>query len=642
MAGVVGSDVVTGIVSGATGPLLQPVIRRFELHLDRRRKVARKVPGLILGNDTHDCHNLHVWVPSAKVIISQESWLKEELRDKDIRLDSIAPVLIRYEYWSQRDATKFRSRNVSVLGVDRPFKRLGIILWGIQKGVLGTNNWEGSSRRMPGLVDPQLEMHDCDCVDTWKLASKSIIQAEPWLTPCLETSDSYVNLKDLAPVLRKWGYWGREDVQKFRDSQVRLVGAEDATTRLAVVLWGIAQWILRAGRDDDCDHMMGGTMDVRHLSSFGANEPQEGLPISMSKVELKLELTVQFRPCFRVVLPQRTIRDLGRLLYDRRGSFEVAVEPRWPPHWLQGLDSSFAHKFLSTRGLNQVIERFLTAAICFGSDRRYKRPVRPFDFLAKRLYSKRRRPLNMKIHDRTPIKRRSLTHRSTGHGKIFYHFPSRMPLQCLKFVEAYRSMGYPIESAHLDVGKLRVVRYGVLCIFLGEVTEKDVERCMNKLMSTRLPNAVHLCGWNSTTWKPDGNKGPFQVDIATCEEDSLRNFATKLAYYCTPVGYTPVGDEGNLRDDQPSNFQTLEEDVQTRIHVQEAHEADPSASETLSDSTMVTDQSAWSSGSHTKRARQQPNPRHTWAANSDLFNIGVDVERYLLAQRSQSGIGLDR
>ena len=283
-------------------------------------------------------------------------------------------------------------------------------------------------------------------------------------------------------------------------------------------------------------------------SAFGEHEPYDGLPVSVSTVVVNMELEVLCHPRLRIFVPERTIRDLGRFMYDPRGCFriEVAVAMRmytplgevrsWPelPEPVQDWFDTFRLSMILWNADWMVFDR-----ICYGNDDRYREPVRKAFWDESGVVGRTRSNLFFRRVNERPLLPILASRRNMGSGRILLNRNLRLSAKCGEFIKACQFLGFPVESADLDFGLFWLVSDAWCHIYLGhfgDLTHRDLPRYYQKLVeSGNVRRYVGFWCWNETTELSNDPQGRYFVWNKGSEELALEFFASFIPQRCTRV-----------------------------------------------------------------------------------------------------------
>ena len=519
------AEVGAAVAGGAVAPFLQPIVRWFDMHANRRRQVDRLAPALVYKKTTHICHELDRWLPSSRAILREDGWLKEHFWQKEVSLDDISPALIHHNIWTHQDAQKFEGRKVSVLGPNSTKQRLALIVWGIRGGVLCPDDDDDEDRSKPAIIDSRHEIHECDGLEPFVVQSEAILEAERWVASAMKTRQ--VKLAEVAPVLRKYHYCKPEDLGKICLDTVLVVGVKDAVHRLALILWGATQGILLGADGLNATRATDGAIDLRSqvhicgwpdgeeamrdpLGTYSTSSPDPGIPISATKIILGMTIDVRTRPTPTLLISERVFRDLGALMHDRRGAFEIQVQCSLSRS-LSEIAGVLAADVLDAGrsfelGLLDKIERLVHTEICFRTGH-YKRPVRPSDWSSTRELVSGFPLDNQMWFDRRPdgAAVRFLTRRpKLDLSRVSVNINAELPSEIRWTVEVCKLLGCPVQYVHHEFGLVWISDPGYERVILGNAELADAKRCVDIWSSSDSSGRndsgdrfLSLWGWHS-------------------------------------------------------------------------------------------------------------------------------------------------
>ena len=373
------------------------------------------------------------------------------------------------------------------------------------------NRRQQVARRAPGLVLNYIT-YNCIHVDEWVAEADEILRSDGWLKQ--EFWDREVHLRRIGSALVAHGYWRQSDAWHFERMSIEVLGPESTRKRLAIVLWAAREGILRkpgtaatdsstaAGSRAQQAH---GAIDARpqvHLDGnsdsaeawrarteqFSAPSPEAGIPISVNKIILGIIVDIRTTQTPTLMISERVFRDLGTLMHDRRGAYEIEVQCSLS-HTLGNLVEDVNTKVLDgDRGFEVAlldnVETAVHGRICFAADRHYKRPVRPSDW-----------PYGRELGSCFLLENQFWFHeRRDGHvlrfwdprkelGKVLVNDNAKIPSEVRRVVEAHKLLGCPVQHEELEFGLVRVALPSNDRVILGNVDLVDARRCLDKLTS---------------------------------------------------------------------------------------------------------------------------------------------------------------
>ena len=512
--------IITAIINGLTAPLTTPFVRRGEAWFRLRANVTRPIPAVVCpAKKRHECPQYVNFLPASKDLLAREPWLKPQLKDVKIPMEYLSGILRDEQIWQAVDADWYEDRAVLVLGAQKASHRLAVILGVISGGALKKRCCQQATIDDAGGNSDRQDLPSA--TDDSRVTSRSHHLAES----SDESNDRADGAIDTRPMARQDPF-GRG-----------------------------TRW-----------------QDAR--GAFGENEPYDGLPVAVSKVVFNLEIELLCQPSLRACLDGRQIRDLGRLMHDTRGSFEIHVV--WAPHMhtprgeVRSHDElpRFVRDWCDSFSLSRILwnaDDSVFHRICYGSDDRYRHPVRPAwwdDYGAlgrtrsERFRELEQRPLGwewgLDFVSRSD---------NRGSGRVMLNRNKQLSPLCQEFIEAWRYLGLHVESADLDFGILWLVaddRCHVHLGHFGEVTDRDLAHYYEKLMeSGNVRRFLTFYGWPETKELSDDPQRRYFVWTDRSERWALRNFALHIPWYCTPVyirGRSPRGFRGLGAHSSPVPF----------------------------------------------------------------------------------------
>ena len=601
----------SGVLGGVTGPIVERAQRTFRLRRQLKRPTAGVIcprgqvqdcPGFdqyisasrsLLADEpwlaSHFESDEVILEPIVAVLVRYHMWIEREAewyRHKKIWLFGPCKphhrlALLLWAIWAKvlhtdccaQTSTSGAGRGS---GSQQPTQSSGVSTTPPVPAVPTDTFGRSVARTQPALVDHTNTLHNCDDIETFVGPSGVILEREQWVAPALQSQQ--VSLRILTPILQHYGYWQPCDRQAFQEGHVQVLGETECKRRLAVLLWTIHEGILRDRPDSasedsfvtclshpvvDSDDGEDGAIDMRPSvehhsfgrrtdwrgarSAFGECEPCEGLPVVISTMVVNLVMEIQCEPSLRVCLDGRRIRDLGRLMFDPRGSFDIQVVFAWRMYTPLGEVRSLDELPPPVRDCFQLYDLLKLCAdaddlvfhrICNGSDGRYRRPVRPAEWddsgVAPTGLRGTQRPFNWGTKS-------EWVHRRVDTRPMRMLMNRNQPLspKCREFYKAWRFLGVPIEPADLAFGIFWVVTDSACKVYLGhfgEVTQTDLDQYYQKLVeSGNARKDVEFYGWYATKELSHDPQRRYWVRNRKTKEVALRAFAFYIPWDGTPV-----------------------------------------------------------------------------------------------------------
>ena len=468
------------IVNGITGPIVTPFVRRGERLFDLCRLLKRSEPAIVFKGRIQEFPNYGDWVDQSKRVLRAEPWLQCEFDERTVPLGLVGAALLKHGLCAEEEADWLQTREVTLLGHRKPHKRLAVVIAAISSGVL-----RGERGRQDGTG----------------IASDDSDQAD----------DSFVTAK----------------THLFADAE----GPDDSVNAAFDV------------RPQGQQAWFGTPRSVHHQQmAFGTNKLDDGLPLSMSQVVLKLELEILCQPRLRVFVPERTTRDLKRFLYDARGCLKVQVNYTArifaPGGEVQSWSALTRHldNYFPTANLAHVVTQFVCERTHYDSDGHYHHPVRDMAIDCSALHGRGRWYSGLR-----DLWTRWGYEADAGTGKIYFNRNRRLSPKCHQFLEGCRFVGYLVEPSDLDVGFFWLHAKDLndandaWWIYLGNATDADIAKCHQNLPeSIKQQRNVTLYRWNRQ-WSPPRFFPNFSIISDASETRSLQEFAAQITLYCTPV-----------------------------------------------------------------------------------------------------------
>ena len=481
--------ILASVVSGVSGPIAAPFVRRGEAWFRLRGFTERPIPAVLCPEGVaHECPQYKDFLAASKDLLKKEPWMRRQFGEAEVPMKYVASVLRNYEIWPREDADSYRQHTLLILGPQKASERLAVLMGVISDG--------GLKKGCCGQATIEHANQDSDGSDTDSATEDSFVTCKSHLLE--DSDDGEDGAIDMRPSVEHHSF----------------------------------------GRRADC-------RDPR--TAFGECEPYDGLPVVISKVVVNLEIEILCQPSRRVCLDGRRIRDLGRLMYDPRGSFDIQVVFAWRMYTPLGEVRSLAalpppvRDCFGEGGLWRLcysVDELVFDRICNGSDGRYRRPVRPATYDDSGVVPFRRlgpqRPRNWGTKwervDRwsgwTPM-------------RILMNRNQRLSPECREFYKALRFLGVPIEPADLDCGIFWVVEgnwYFIYLGHLGDVTQTDLDQYYKKLEeSGYVREDIWFYGWGRTKKLSDDPQRRYYVWNYKTEEKALRRFAGHIPWRDTPV-----------------------------------------------------------------------------------------------------------
>ena len=401
------SGVGEAFAGGVAVPILQPIIRWFDMRVNRRQQVARLAPALVLNFRTYNCDHLEDWLAQADGLLRTDRWLKQEFWNREVHLRRIASALVAHDYWREADAWHFDGRSIEVLGPHSPRKRLAIVLWAAREGILRRpEDSGGESSSAAGSRTQQVDV--------------------------------------------------AIDVQ----SQTSLGGGTETVGTLSSPMDG-----------------------------FSISSPEPGIPISISKVILPLTIDIRKRPTPTLMISERAFRDLGALMYDRRGAFEIEVQCSLSRSLGDIVEAVNTEVLDGARvfevALLDTVESAVHDRICYNVDTHYKRPVRPSDWPFKRdLHSLIRLENKWCFDNKKDGRVVRVVNPQRELGKVSVNINAELCSEVLWAIKALKLIGCPVEYAKHEFGLLWIPASSYDLVILGKVELTDARQYAEKWTSS--------------------------------------------------------------------------------------------------------------------------------------------------------------
>ena len=282
------------------------------------------------------------------------------------------------------------------------------------------------------------------------------------------------------------------------------------------------------------------------LQQFLETTPEPGLPISATKITLGMTIDIRTRPTPTLMISERVFRDLGALMYDRRGAFEIEVQCSLSPTLGDLVKAVYNRVPGGDRSLELAVLDSVEAAVhvrtCFTADGSYKRPVRPSDWPYEwELDSGFRLDNEFCFDNRRDGQVVQIFNRRQELGKLSVNVDADLPSAISRLIEAWKLLGCRVEYEELEFGLVRVSFPSCDIVILGNVEFADAMRCLDKRTSSDSSgrnNAgdrwLQLCGWHNG---PAVHKEGEDWAIAIFEQDSgpLAEFVGLLMLEAFPV-----------------------------------------------------------------------------------------------------------
>ena len=367
-------------------PIIKPFLLKLERPVKRWRQVTCANPSIILEYITHECHDLDRWIPAGKRILRTNKWVKSELWERVVPLHKIGAPLIANGYWQVEDAKFFEDKRVEIVGPNGRVKRMALILWGIQEGILKATGSSGG------------------------------------------TQDG-----------------------------AAASGSRAVDRRL--------QNPVKASRVG--------------MAVFHHNVPEAGVPIATSKVIVPMVIDIRQRPTPTFLVSERVVRDLGTLIHDPRGAFEVEVECTLS-HSLREIvgrmdgDLLPGHQYFE-RVLMGLVETRVHDFTCFTADKGYKRPIRPPAWpIVQELCSPFTPTSGYWFHHKKDgDKSRGVVPLGSTLGNISVTTKEDFEPEIMSWVEACKLLGCPVQYEEHEFGLIWITKPNNVAVILGEAELPD-------------------------------------------------------------------------------------------------------------------------------------------------------------------------
>ena len=391
--------------SGAAAPVTVPLVRCADEWWTLRKNTKRPVPGIVCPKGRfHNVPYYREFLPLSKMVLRAQPWVRGELSEPEVRLEFVTAALLQHHLWKESETSWFRFRTIRVLGTRKTHERLAIIISAVTTGVLRRECCELGTSRDSGFQSLADEASD----------QASFVTCESELFDA-EGTDGEVGLR----IQAQQDWWGFQ------------------------MDWSLPR------------------------AAFARNEPQDGLPVSMPlRVVVPIVLGIHTRPYFAICIPSRVLRDLGRLMHDPRGHFEIHAEytarsfasrgevgslTTFETYMWEGLEGFDLLSRLCFHLRDLVVNR-----ICFDSDDGYHRPAREAymhhwqlleDWSGYRQFHE-----GMSEYSWLTRSRYRAEPPFRPVARIFFDRNQQLTPKCQEFLEFYRSIGIPFEPADLHVG----------------------------------------------------------------------------------------------------------------------------------------------------------------------------------------------
>ena len=356
--------------------------------------------------------------------------------------------------------------------------------------------------------------HECHDLNPWIPTAKQILRKNKWVKS--ELWERTVNLHKIGAPLIAHGVWRVEDARFFENKCVEVVGPQAREKRMALILWGIHQGVLKAtgssggaqgGGGASGSQAVGAAVVLRlqdaagsaqaRMAIFHPDIPEAGVPISVSKVIVPMTVDIRQRPTPTLLLSERAVRDLGTLMHDPRGAFEVEVQcslSRSLSDIVGSLDRTLLPRDRAFEfALFDVVEWWVHAITCVTHDDHYDRPVRPSDWPYLDDMGSELAPDNRWWFDNHHDGDEAWSVNRLGRtlGTVSVNAKEKLPDEVRWAVAAWKLLGCPIEYEQHQFGLIWISWLDTLIVVLGRAELSDAKRYKDTLAST------YSNGWNA-------------------------------------------------------------------------------------------------------------------------------------------------
>ena len=208
-------------------------------------------------------------------------------------------------------------------------------------------------------------------------------------------------------------------------------------------------------------------------------------------MDLKVEILNQ--PSLRACVDGRRIRDLGRLMYDPRGSFDIQVVFAWRMYTPLGKVRSLRElpppvcdcfSEFELVALCNNADMLVFDRICHGNDGRYRRPVRPAEWDESRVIPYEALGPQRRFGWGTEYER--LPYRENrGSFRLLLSRNQGLAPKCRELLKAWQFLGLTVQPADRVLKLFWVVTDNSCSIYLGylgEVTHTDLKQYWEDLV----------------------------------------------------------------------------------------------------------------------------------------------------------------
>ena len=390
---------------------------------------------------------------------------------------------------------------------------------------LRRNSRSQVARTSPALIVEWIT-HECDDLDGWIPNAREILREDKYVKHGLW--DRVMQLPQIGAPLIDHGYWCVEDVRYFQSRRVEVVGTESLEEKLALILWGIHEGVLKAtGGASSGSEAVDGAVDIRRqdpvdsshatVTTFYPNTPEAGVPIPVSKVIVPMVIDIRQRPTPTLLISERVATDVGTLVHDTRGGFEVEVQlslSRSLGEIVGSLDPGLLprdHGF--ELGLMDSVEWFVTDFTCITGDRRYKRPIRLAEWPYREELGSEMLPFSTTWFDEHEDGDNGWEPTTVGGqpGKVSVNSNEELTFEVRWAVEAWKLLGGRVEYVEHEFGLVWITLPYFVTVILGQAELPDAMRQKDKLASTHAngwsdagAGFLYLIGWHD---------GPFENEV---------------------------------------------------------------------------------------------------------------------------------
>ena len=383
----------------------------------------------------------------------------------------------------------------------------------IRRLELRRNRQRQVSRPVPAIIF-EYRTYSCHNLDRWIREGKDILRHEPWVRE--EFWSREVPLRKIAPALVEHKYWELEDARFFENKSIEIVGPEHPGKRLGLILWGIREGFLKAagtsagtrgGAATSASQAVDGAVDIRLQDSAEASRarvaalqlttPDPGVPISVSKIIVPMVIDIRQTPTPTLLISERVARDLGSLLHDPRGAFEVEVQCTLS-HSLSEIVGRMDRPLLPRThsleiGLMDAVEDMVHDFTCFTAENRYNRPVRPAAWPSVQVLGSLWGSESTVWFNKYEDGQEAMVVTGVGRplGKVSVNSKRKLAPELPWAVEALKLLGGRVQYEEHEFGLIWITEADAVTVILGQAELSDAMRHKDKLAST------YSNGWNA-------------------------------------------------------------------------------------------------------------------------------------------------